>query len=199
MATPTRIPYLSSFTGELKKNRLDGRPTRTKKIPSDLYNKFVEVIDDRVDVEPDKKQPIILIFITDTGKIRFDTDKVQEELHPIACSYKQNYETDLDHVLEDTEPEEEKKTSRNKYQKEFDDDETVNDDDEEDYDDTKEESEYEYEDDEDDEDESDEASEESGETVETEDTDSTEPEEDETEINEEDETNHQAKKQKLEM
>jgi hypothetical protein len=184
-------PYLSDFTGDKKRNRLDGRPTRNKKIPTNLYNRFIEVIDDRVEPEPDKKQPTILIFVTNTGNIRFDIDAVQDELNPIASKYKHNYETDLNHVLEDIQPEQ--KTNKDTYEKEFEDDDTIDYSDEEDYDDTKDQSEYEYEEDTEDDDDDDEDEETE------EDTEDITQDENTEDASQDEDTERSGKKQKLEL
>jgi hypothetical protein len=185
-------PYLSDFTGNNKRARPDGRPTRNKKIPTNLYNRFIEVLDDRVEVEPTKKLPTILIFVTDTGKIRFDIDAVQDELNPIASKYKHNYETDLNHVLEDIKPEQ--KNTKDTYEKEFDEDSTVDYSDDEDYDDTKAESEYEYETDEDDDD-----NDHPDEETEEDEEDVTDITEEETNTDDDDDSHHHDKKQKIDL
>lgn len=87
---------LASLEGRLP-GRLDGRPRRTKVIPTNLRKRFMEVLDDN-------GKSKILVYITDDGKVRRDVAAVQDELEAAGefRGMHDKWEVDLDEMMDDT-------------------------------------------------------------------------------------------------
>jgi len=117
------LPTIASLEGRTTSS--SGRPQRTKKIPMNLRNKFMEVLDDDCETQ-------ITVYITNEGLIRRDYKKVHEELTSSGeLIDESDSEVDLDNVLKEDEEddaitsdedEDEKKLLDSKYSTETEDD-----------------------------------------------------------------------------
>ena len=180
------IPTLASVEG--RDVSRTGRPQRTKKIPQNLRNRFMEVLDDDL-------SSVIMVYITNDGTVRRDYKKVQEELQAEHEIDEDDSEVDLDEVIAEdvvaddltaSEDENEKHILQSKYSETHEDDVDVKSDDA-DYVPGQEEVEEEEEEEEDEEDEEDEEEEEEEEEAEEEDEEEGAEEDEEEGDDEEDE------------
>lgn len=115
---------LASLEGRLP-DRVDGRPRRTKKIPQELRKRFMEVLDDN--------GKSIMVYVDEDGKVRLDTEKVQEELDAAGEFRGMNdtWEVDIKEVMASDEvPVAVKKGKRKRGDEEDDDDDQFDADDE---------------------------------------------------------------------
>lgn len=128
---PECILNLSTLMGRNVRNRSDGRPSRTRKISSELRERFVEVYDDEI-------EKVRLVFITKEGTVRLDVNAVQDELEQQGTydGMDDAGDVDLDELMVDGD------TSPSHSEQDDDDDEDyvddgddVEDDDDEDYED----------------------------------------------------------------